>query len=95
MSEIVLNKEFANSIALHINTQAKKAFLDDKITKDATKASKKTVTIILIVSVIMTLLALILTTITAIIPEGAIFWVYLIIAIMVAGVADATLNKNN
>lgn len=95
MSEIVLNKEFANSIALHINTQAKKAFIDDKITKEATRVSKKTVTIILIISVIITLIGLILATITTILPKGAIFWIYLIIALIVAGVADVTLNKNN
>lgn len=94
MQEIVLNKEFANSIALHINTQAKKAFVDDKIIKEATKVSKKTINIILIISVLITLIALILTTITAIIPKDAIFWIYLIIALIVAGVADVTLNKN-
>jgi len=95
MSEIVLNKEFARSIALHINTQAKNAFIDDKIIKEATKISKKTVNIILIISVIITLLALMLTTITTILPKGALFWIYLTIALIVAGVADVTLNKKN
>jgi len=93
MEEIVLKKEFANSIALHINTQAKKAFIDDRITKDAIKISKKTIINVLIGFIILILIGLILAKITMILPREAIFWVYLILAISVACVADITLYK--
>lgn len=93
MQEIVLKKEFANSIALHINTQAKKAFIDDKITKDAIKIFKKTIINVLIGFIILILIGLIIAKITIMLPKGAIFWVYLILAISVACVADITLYK--
>jgi len=93
MKEIVLKKEFANSLALHINTQAKKAFVYDKISKDAIKASKKIIINLLIVFTILVLIGLIMAKITMMLPKGAIFWVYLILAISVACVADITLYK--
>ena len=95
MEDIVLKKEFANSIALHINTQAKSAFIDDKIIKDATKISIKTIINILIVFIILILVGLIIAIITKLLPKGAIFWMYLILAISVACVADITLYKKN
>lgn len=93
MENIVLKKEFANSIALHINTQAKNAFIDDKIIKEATKISIKTVINILIGFIILIILGLIIAIITKLLPKEAIFWVYLILAISVACVADVTLYK--
>ena len=93
MEDIVLKKDFANSIALHINTGAKNAFIDDKITKEATKISMKTIINILIIFAILILVGLIIAIITNLLPKGAIFWVYLIFAISVACVADVTLYK--
>ena len=93
MEDIVLKKDFANSIALHINTGAKNAFIDNKITKEAIKISMKTIINILIIFAILILVGLIIAIITNLLPKGAIFWVYLIFAISVACVADVTLYK--
>ena len=93
MEEIVLNKEFANSIALHIKNQAKKAFIDDKMIKDATKISKQIMFNIFSASVIILLIGLILAKIVLIISPGAVVWIYIIMAIVTACVADITLYK--
>ena len=93
MKDIVLKKEFANSIALHINTQAKKIFIDDKTIKKATRISKETVINMLIAFVVIILVGLIMSKITTLLPMEWRFWVYLIIAISVACVADITLYK--
>ena len=93
MENIVLKKEFANSIALHINTQAKKVFIDDKMIRDATKLSKKVMTNILIASLIILLLTIIVGRIMMSLSPGAIVWVYIIVTIIAACVADITLSK--
>jgi len=93
MEEILLKKEFANSIALHINTQAKKAFIDDRMLKDATKISKKTISDILICFIIMILLGVILYGISILLPPGGVFWFFIISAIAIACVVDITLYK--
>ena len=86
-------KEFANSIALHINTQAKKAFIDDKMIRDATKISKKTITNIIIILMIIILVGLIMSRITRLLSPEGIFWLYVILTIAIACVADITLYK--
>lgn len=93
MKDIVLKKEFANSIALHIKTQAKEAFIDDNMTKEATKISKNTIMNVGIGLAIIILIALILSKITLLLPRGLVFWLYLGIALAVACVADITLYK--
>ena len=94
MKDIVLNKEFANSLALHINTEAKKAFIDDRVRKDATEISKKVIIKILIGLVIMVLVGIILAKITKLLSaRGISFWLYIILTIACAGVADVTLSK--
>lgn len=93
MENIVLNKEFANSIALHINTRAKEAFINNSIMQNATKISKKTVIVVFMFFVAIALLGIIMAIITSVLPKGAIFWIYLIIALIIAGVADVTLAK--
>ena len=94
MKDIVLNKEFANSLALHINTEAKKAFIDDRVRKDATEISKKVIIKILIGLVIMVLVGIILAKITKLLSASGIsFWLYIILTIACAGVADVTLSK--
>ena len=93
MEDIVLKKEFANSIALHINTQAKKTFIDDSVIKDATKISKKVMYNILAISVIILLIGLIIAKIVVLLSPGAIVWMYIIITIATACVADITLYK--
>lgn len=93
MEDIVKNGKFANSLALHIDTQAKQAFINSSIIKNATKVSKKAIIIGFIFLGIITLVGLVLSIITRLIPKEAIFWLYLMIAIIVAGVADVTLAK--
>ena len=93
MQDIVYNKEFANSLALHINTQAKKAFIDDKITKEATKIASRTIINILIVFTIIVLIGIIMAKITMLLSIEGAFWLYLAIVIMIACIADITLYK--
>lgn len=91
MQDIVLNKEFADSIALHINTQAKEAFIDNKISKDTNKMYKKTIIIVLAIIISFFLAILIISRIMMVLPKGVIIWIYIIMAISTACVADITL----
>ena len=93
MQDIVYNKEFANSLALHINTLAKKTFIDDKITKEATKSAKKAIVNVLIIFTIIVLIGIILAKITMLLSIEGAFWLYLAIVIMMACIADITLYK--
>ncbi len=93
MENIVLDKEFANSIALHINTQAKEILIDNSIVKNATKISKKTAILIFMSFVALILLGIIIAIITTLLPKGAVFWLYLLIILIIAGTADVTLTK--
>lgn len=91
MQDIVLNKEFADSIALHINTQAKEVFIDNKISKDTNKIYKKTIIIVLAIIISFFLAILIISRIMMALPKGVIIWIYIIMAISAACVADITL----
>ena len=88
MEDIVLNKEFANSLALHIDTEAKKAFIDDIMSKDAIKVSKRTMLNVIVIVSILTLLGIIIFRITSILSVPAFFWIYLVLAIGGACVFD-------
>lgn len=88
MEDIVLNKEFANSLALHINTEAKRAFIDDIMSENAMKHSKKTLFNVIIIGVILTLLGIIIFKITSILSVPGFFWIYLILTIAGACVFD-------
>ena len=90
MNQIILEKRFANSIALHINTQAKKMFTDDKILKNATKSTKKVLTKILIVLSVTVLIGIILQKVTKSITKDGIVWLYIILVIIIAFSADIT-----
>lgn len=90
MKDIVMDKKFADSIALHINTQAKKEFIDDKLAQEISKMSKKQVINALIIFSIIILAGLIIAGITMILPHKLIFWFYLIICIAIACTADIT-----
>lgn len=90
MNEIILEKKFANSIALHINTQAKKTFTDDKILKNATKSTKKVLIQLLIVFVVVVAIGIILQTVTKALTKDGIIWLYIILTLMIAFVADIT-----
>ena len=90
MNQIILDKRFANSIALHINTQAKKIFIDDKLLQNATKSSKKVLLKILIVLSIFILVGIILQKITKSITKDGIIWLYIMLTIIIAFSADVT-----
>lgn len=90
MNQVILEKEFANSIALHINTQAKNIFMDDKITKNATKKLGKITFKSVIVLIIIIAIGIILAKITKSITKDGILWLYMMLAILVAFAADIT-----
>lgn len=90
MNQIILDKRFANSIALHINTQAKKIFIDDKLLQNATKSSKKVLLKILIVLSIFILVGIILQKIIKSITKDGIIWLYIMLTIIIAFSADVT-----
>ena len=93
MKDIVLNKEFAYSIALHIQTQAKEAFVYNQIAKSNKELSKKITTAVFTFFVVTTIIALILAILSSILPREIIFWIYLVLVLSVAGVADVTLYR--
>lgn len=90
MNQILLDKRFANSIALHTNTQAKKIFIDDKMLQNATKKSQKVTFKTIIVLCVIILIGIILQKITKSITKEGVFWLYTILAITIACVADIT-----
>lgn len=90
INQIILEKEFANSLALHINTQAKKEFLDDKISKNAIKNVKTIAIKLIILSVIVFVIGLILGKITKSMTKDQIVWLYTMLAIIIAFAADIT-----
>ena len=90
MKEIILEKEFADSIALHINTQAKRIFIDDKITKNATKSVKKVFVKIIIILSIYFLVGFALQNLTKTLTKDGIIWLYILLTILVALSADIT-----
>ena len=85
MSQIVTNKQFANSIALHIETEAKKAFLDNNILKEAAKKSKD-IGFMIFAILNIALFALIIITIA--VPKELVAWIYLILVLAIACSAD-------
>ena len=90
MNQIILEKRFANSIALHINTEAKKIFIDDKVIKNATKSSKTVLFKTVILFCVVILVGFILQKVTKSISGDGIFWLYTLLAIIIAFVADVT-----
>lgn len=90
MNTIVLEKEFANSIALHINTQAKIVFIDDIITKNAIKNAKIITIELLIIISIFAIIGIILGKITKSISKDGIIWLYIMLVIFIAFAADIT-----
>lgn len=90
MNQIIIDKRFANSIALHINTQAKKIFIDDKMLQNATKNSKRVIVKIIIVLSVIALIGIILQKVTKSITKDGIIWLYIMLAIIIAFSADVT-----
>ena len=90
MNEIIFEKEFANSLALHINTQAKRVFIDDQISKNATKNAKKITLKFIILLIIFIFIGIILQYATKSMTKDGIVWLYIMLTIIVAFSADIT-----
>lgn len=90
INQIILEKRFANSIALHINTEAKRIFINDEMVRNATKHSKKAVLQIVILLSIVVLVGIILQKITISLTGDGIFWLYTMLVIIIAFVTDIT-----
>ena len=90
MNQIITDKKFADSIALHITTQAKKIFINDKMLQNATKKSKKVIFKTIILLSIIVLIGLVLQKITKSITKDGIIWLYIMLVIIIAFVADIT-----
>ena len=93
MQEIVLNKGFANSLALHIDTEAKRAFIDDQITKTASELSKKAATNVFTVSTAILIVGIFVYIISKLLNTSALFWIYFIFALISAVVIESTTNR--
>lgn len=87
MNEVIFEKEFANSLALHISTDAKESFITG-VLKNAVNMSKKAVAIVSTVIIIMILAGIILQKITLSIGKDGILLLYIFLALIVATVAD-------
>ena len=84
MQEILLNKDFANSIALH----AKEAFIDEKALKEAKDTSKSAIKNLLIITSILVLIGIIIYKIMEFFPLEGLGWIFIIFSIIAAGVFD-------
>ena len=88
MDEIIKEKRFINSIALHIKTNAKKAFVSSQILEYSTKAVKKIfIGAVIALAIFFTISAIIFAISKSISIEG-FFWLFTIIAIIIAAVTD-------
>lgn len=87
MNNILLEKEFADSIALHINTDAKQSFINN-IFKNTVNSVKKTLLKLFIITIIMILIAIMLKKITIALDRDGIVLLYSILAIIIASSAD-------
>lgn len=90
MDEIVLEKEFADSLALHLDTQAKRIFIDDKISQNATKNAKKITLKFIILLIIFIFIGILLQQLTKSMTKDGIVWLYIMLTIIVAFSADIT-----
>ena len=97
MKKNIKDKDFANSIALHIDTDAKYVFIDNLIYNNAVKTSKKIGLTVLIISTLV-LIGIIAFSFAAIsLTNTAIIWIFIILAIVIASAADIVYllaNKN-
>lgn len=94
MKDIVKQKEFAISIALHINSVAKEAFISDQMKIQNNKKVKKVSYTIFLISTLILIVLLLFAKIIASIPRDAIIWVFIILAIIIAASVDIVFSKS-
>ena len=87
MNEVLLEKEFANSIALHIDTDAKQAFISNTL-KNNIEATKKVLAKLFVVGIIVVFLTIVLQKITLSLDREGIVLLYSFLAIIIASSAD-------
>ena len=90
MNEIIYEKRFINSVALHLKTNAKKAFINDQILESSTQIIKRVAVGSIIALTILFIISAIIVTISksiSISVEGY-FWFFTIMAIIIAAVID-------
>lgn len=90
IEDIVKSKEFAISIALHMNTEAKITFIDYDITKKATRVAKITLISVVLALIIMFSIGLIISKITMEMSPIEMIGMYGLYAITGALIADIT-----
>lgn len=90
MNDVLLEKEFANSIALHINTDAKDSFING-ISTNAINSVKNALLKLFIIGFILIFITLILQKLTlSINSRDGILLLYIILTLIVATSADIT-----
>lgn len=90
MNDVLLEKEFANSIALHINTDAKDSFING-ISTNAIKSVKNALIKLFVIGFILIFITLILQKLTlSINSRDGILLLYIILTLIVATSADIT-----
>ena len=90
MAEIVNEKEFANSLALHINTVAKDTFVYNKITDNMARKSKKVLLKVISVFVVILIAFLLLRKAILTVDSTGKFFIFVILIIIIAAWADIT-----
>lgn len=87
MNEILIEKEFADTIALHINTDAKQSFIND-ILKNTKNITKRVLIKLVIIGIIVVSFAIILQKITLLLDRNGIILLYAFLALIVASSTD-------
>lgn len=90
MAEIVNEKEFANSLALHINTVAKDTFVYNKITDNMARKSKKVLLKVISVFVVILIAFLLLRKAILTVDSTGKFFIFVTLIIIIAAWADIT-----
>lgn len=90
MNEIIYDKRFINSVALHIKTEAKKAFISDQMLEYLSKTIKKVSIGVIITIIILFIIigSMFIISKKLILSAEGYFWVFTILAIIIAGVTD-------
>ena len=95
MDVIVKDKEFANSIVLHIKTDAKDAFVDNEVMKYALNVAKISALKIAVFAIIVSIMMLLFARITLQFSKFLTVFTYIVIAIVIAASADVVYLLNN
>ena len=93
MEEIVKNKKFAISLALHIKNDAKSIFIDDVITQNAINKSKKVALNATVLTIVVTIITFVLAFLVSKMAKDAIKWLFILYTITIACITDSIFAK--